>query len=304
MSVSGENHLTQDEPTGNIDGIDADALMEQVENGGSREIPMEQPSARETAAPAPAAPQEYEFDYKGQKIKASLADPKFKTWLQQGYDYSQNTAALKKERETWESERKSWDPYKRIDEYAKQNPDWWAQVEQAYQARTQGGPSGASPANPELQALNEKLQGLEKFKESFETQQAEARAKEEDGALDQEIQSIREQFKDLDWTAQDKSGLTLEQRVLKHGMDMGLNGSKPGHFRAAFRDYNHDHLIQHAKENGLASQTKEIQKRSRLGIIGTSPTPKKGITPAVGVKDKSYNDLMREGLEEFGSSTG
>lgn len=302
-----ENHLTQDNPTGDIADIDADKLLADIEGSGNREIPMQQPAPAkaEAAPPAPAA-QEFEFEYKGQKIKAPVTDPKVRTWLQQGYDYSQNTAALKKERETWENERKAWDPYKRIDEYAKQNPDWWAQVEQAYQARTQGqaGANGHAPANPDLQALKGELQELKEFKTTFETQQQQAREQAEDSALDKEVQSIREQFKDLDWATQGEGGLTLEQRVIKHGMEMGLDGSKPGHFRAAFRDYNHDHLVKLAKESGLASQTKEIQKRTRLGIIGTSPTPKKGITPAEGIKNKSYNDLMREGLEELNSGSG
>lgn len=302
MSTPG-NHLTNDEPTGDISGIDADALLNEIETGGNREIPMERAPAPKEAAPAPAM-QDFEFEYKGQKIKAPVTDPKVKTWLQQGYDYSQNTAALKKERETWETERKAWDPYKRIDEYAKKNPDWWAQVEQSYQARMQGqGGNTATPVNPDLEALlKEKLQPLEQFKSDFEKQQTTAREQQEDSALDKEVQSIREQSKDLDWATPDQSGMTLEQRVLKHGMDMGLDGSKPGHFRAAFRDYNHDHLMNHAKEKGLASQSKELQKRTRLGIIGTSSTPKKGLTPAEGIKNKSYNDLMREGLEELGGT--
>ncbi len=302
-----ENHLTQDNPTGQIGDIDADALLNEIEGGGNRDIPMQQEQVEKPAVdPAPAAAvQEFEFEYKGQKIKAPITDPRIKTWLQQGYDYGQQTSALKKDREAWESERKQYDPYKRIDDFAKQNPDWWAEVERAYQARMQGARAmPGSPASPELEAIKQELEGIKQFKSDFEARQQQDRERQEDSALDKEVQSIRDQFKDLDWNKPDESGMTLEQRVIKHGMDMGLDGSKPGHFRAAFRDYKHDHLAKLAEERGKASQSKELQKRTRLGIIGTSPTPKKGLQPAEGIKNKSYNDLMREGLEELTSGAG
>jgi hypothetical protein len=80
---------------------------------------------------------------------------------------------------------------------------------------------------------------------------------------------------------------------------MGLDGSKEGHFRAAFRDYYNDHLLGKAKEEGKELVSKELQKRTKLGILGESPKPSKGLTVAAGVKNKSYNDLVQEALAEL-----
>lgn len=296
-----ENHLTQDEPTGSIEGIDADALLNEIESGGNTERPMttqqEGGGEGKPATPPPAAA-ELEFDYQGKAVKVPYTDPRAKQWAQQGYDYSQRMAAFKQEREKWESERKAYDPYKTVDQYAKENPDWWQHVMQAYQSRTSGQAQGA--ASPDLQAFQKELQELKQFKATFEEKQTAERIQKEDSQLDAEIKSIREQHKDLDWDGKDENGQTLEQRVIAHAMKLGFKGYNAGEFRAAFRDYNHDHFLKLAQERGKEAQQKELQKRTKLGIIGTSPTPKKGVQSAEGVKNKNYNDLLAEAKEELG----
>lgn len=294
--------IEREEPTGNIDGIDADALLAEVENGSSRNIPMEAPKADPVAAAATPAPtiSDFEFEYNGKQIKVPYQDPKVKTWAAQGYDYSQKMAQFNQQKAEFE---KSFSPYKLIDDFAKQNPDWWEHVEKSYQARKQSGATPNASANPDLQALTAQIKAeleneLKPIKDNFEQtklKEQQAKIQSEDQALENEIKSIREQYKDLDWDTKDQTGQSLEMKVVKHAIDNDIKN-----FRAAFRDYNHENLIKRAQESGKSLQTKELQKRTKLGIIGESSTPKKGINPAEGVKNKSYNDLLRESLEEAG----
>lgn len=287
------------EPTGNTEGIDADALLREIEGGGSANRPMQaQPEQTQQSQPAQQTPEEFEITWNGKQIKA----PKEKAlqWASQGYDYSQKMAELTRQRAEWETKQKefeqSYTPYKTIDEYAKQNPEWWSHVEQSYQQKLANAQAAApGQTSPEIEGLKAKLTEIEKFKTDLEAKEAAQKAEKEQQVLEGEIKSIRDTYKDLDWTSRDESGLDLEQRVLKHAIDNGIQS-----VRAAFRDYQHDHLLKLAAERAKESQTKDLQKRTKLGLLGQSQAPKKGLTPAEGVKTKSYEDLMREAKEEFG----
>jgi hypothetical protein len=292
--------LHDDEPTGNMDGIDADALLEQIEKGGSHDIPMAGKEAPAEAAaptqqePAPASIPELEFDYNGKQIKAPFTDPRIKTWAQQGYDYSQKMAAFNQQRSEYE---KQFAPYKMIDDYAKQNPQWWAEVQKAYESReanrAQGGADSELP-----EAVKQKLKELDEIKpfiSELKQEREQTRIKQEDSALADEIKSIRDKYSNLDWSKVDESGQSLERRVLKHAVDNGIQS-----FKTAFHDYYHENLIKLHEERGKEQVTKEIQKRTKLGIIGESPTPTKTIRQAENLKSKSYEDVLREAKEELG----
>lgn len=292
--------MERDEPTGNMEGIDADALLEQVEKGGSHDIPMSGGEAPEPAQDAPAAQapaptiQELEFDYNGKQIKAPYTDPRVKTWAQQGYDYSQKMAAFNQQRAEFE---KQYSPYKMIDDYARQNPEWWKSVQQAYESRdavkAQGGADSQIPDE-----VRQKLQEVDQLKSYISKLQEKEKAetiKAEDQALTDEIKSIRDKYSNLDWAKVDESGQSLERRVLEHAVKHGIQS-----FKTAFHDYYHENLIKLHEERGKEQVTKELQKRTKLGIIGESPTPTKTIRTAENVKNKSWNDIEREIKDELG----
>jgi len=292
--------LQNDEPTGQINDIDADQLLNDIEGGGNRDIPMS--AGQEGAPETPTTPNtpaqtlsDLEFEAGGKPIKVPYSDPRVKQWASQGYDYAQKMAAFKAEQQGLAAQRQKYEqdyaPYKTIDEYAKQNPEWWAQVESAFQAKDTAKESGAEVPS----WVKEKLDQATQFIDEFKSQKAEEQRKTEDKALDEEIQSIRKQYPNLDWDALDERGQSLEKRVLQHAIDSEIKS-----FRTAFRDYNHDSLLKLHEERGKEAVNKELQKRTKAGIIGESPTSKKGIQPAEGVKNKSYNDIEREIREELG----
>lgn len=293
--------IEQNIPEQNEDEIDVDALLTSIEERGSgQDIPMTQPESEAPPAKAespqvPAAStaaQEFEIAWNGKTIKAPV--DKVKQWASQGYDYNQKMQEYNQLKQELEGRGKKYDSeYKPIDEYIAQNPQWWEHVQQAYQNREKM--SQDNPLAQEIQSLKSQLKEVVEFKNTIAEEKAQVERVKEDEKLTTEIQSIREKFADLDWQGVDESGLSLEQRVLKHAIENDIKT-----FRAAFMDLNHETLLKKAEERGKEQVSKDIQKRNKLGLLGKSPAPTRHASNTESVKDKSYEQLMDEAIEEMG----
>jgi hypothetical protein len=151
---------------------------------------------------------------------------------------------------------------------------------------------------PEIQALKSELAELKQFRDEYTSEKSASRMENEDKVLSQEVDSIRKQFPNIDFDTPDENGKSLEMKVLDHAQSMGLDGSKPGHFRSAFRDFYHDQLISRAKDEGKETVSKTIQKQTKLGLLGETSKPTRGLKVAENVKNKSYEALLQEAIEE------
>lgn len=264
-----------------------------------------------TKEPEKATPQKteegFEFVHNGKPIKASREQ--ILKWAQMGYDRPQFAQKINQEKAKWEAQKaeweKSWGVYKQIDEYAKGNQDWWNHVVQSWQTKgaiPQAGQPGMpqqTPGNdpyaPKFQALEQKLSQIEPVLSQFQKAQAEAKAREEDQKLEQEIQSIRAKHADLDWDTLDENGKSLELRILEHAQQNGIPK-----FTMAMRDLLHDELVAKAQSQAKLSIAKGIQAKTKLGVLGESPTPTKGM-PAKNrdMRKTSYEELEADIREEI-----
>lgn len=248
--------------------------------------------------------QEYEINWNGKKIKAPV--DKILQWASQGYDYPQKMEQFKKQRTDFDSEKKQWEEvqkkYKPVEEYIAKDPRWWDHVQQSYQSKVLGIPEDA-PYSAAMRTIQEKLQSYDEFIQSQKAQAEEAKQKElqvktqeEDKALETEIESIKKQHPDLDFDAVDEAGKSLLLKVIEHGVQNNIHS-----FRAAFRDFNHDLLLEKAKGQAKEVVAKETQKRTKLGLIGESSTPRmKQVGRAENIKTKTYEDLLAEVKQEYG----
>lgn len=261
-----------------------DELYDKINAPTSSDIPMTEPKAKSLD------PDMFEFTANGKKIKATK--DQVLQWASQGHDYSQKMEAFKKE-------RGEYDPiiqkYKEIDEYAQANPDWFQHVQDSWNSRDKVTQQELQD-NPELAAIKTELGDLKQFKEEFVAAKNREQREEEDKLLDMEIKSIKEQHSDYDWINPDEEGHTLEKKIMKHGIDHGIPS-----FKVAFRDYMHEKLIAKAEERGKETVGKDLAKKTKLGLLGETSTPTKGLQDAVNYKNKSYEDLLAEGLAELGS---
>jgi hypothetical protein len=288
------------EPTGDTGSVDVDSVLSQVDSGSSGDRQMSaEPTAEPTQKEAPQSAAELAFQWNGKQIKAPLNDPRVTQWVSQGYDYAQKMQAFKQSQSEFEQKQRALadieQKYKPLEEYYSQNPDRWQYINQQYEALKQG-LDPADPVSQKFQSILEsKLKPYDNFIQQLQQREIAFNQQQEDTVLNDEIQSIRNNYKDLDWANADAEGKNLELKVLEHAQKIGTSS-----FRAAFRDFHHDQLVKLAEERAKESVVKDKVKNTKLGLLGQSQAPTKGITNAGDIKQKTYDDLTREALEEFG----
>ncbi len=284
--------------------IDVDALLDEVkapaperEMGGGAATPDPAATGAKEESPWWGS---VEFDWNGKKVKPD-SEEKARTWMSQGYNYSQRVGELNKQKASWDAERQQLieardklSKYAELDDYAAKNPEWKDHLYKTWEQRQTLGvdPNIAQVLNP----INERLAKFEQFVGTFEEQQKQQEIKQADDALEQEIGSIRKSHPNIDFGARDETGKTLENRILMHANQIGTSS-----FRAAMRDYLHDHLVTNAQANGREAIAKDTQMKAKKGILGQTPTPMKELK-SVNTK-APWNDAQFKGeniLKEMG----
>lgn len=284
---------------------DLDLLADNDSKATNRERPM----AEEKEKPETKQTDQFEFSHGGKTVKGTREQ--ILKWAQQGYDYPQRAQKLNQERAKWDQEKQQWESqwgvYREIDNFAKQNKDWWDTVQRSFQTRGQAPtpPNGQIPANghdpyaPKFQLLEQKLSQLEPLVQQFVEKERTLHEKTEDDKLDQEIQTMQSAHSDLDWNTLDENGKSLETRVLEHAQKSGIST-----FRAAFRDLLHDELVSKAQSLGKIAVAKGIQNRTKLGVLGTTPTPGRKMPQQTrDIRKTSYEELENDIREELRART-
>lgn len=278
--------------------IDVDALMAQVESGDETNASPPAPTEAAATQPTQAEIQEMEITWSGKPIKAPV--DRIKQWASQGYDYAQKMAEFKQQQSAFERSQKEFEPlksrYSEIDEYAKQNPQWLEHVNQQYMSAIGRAQAEGAP-NSDIQALKQELQELKSFKEEITTERTTVKQQQDDQKLDGEIRSIQDKYKDLDWKTPNSEGKTMETQVLEFGIQNGIKN-----FEQAFKLFNHDSLISLHAAKAKEEQVRNKQAQTKAGLLGSTPAPTKQFERVSNIKNKSYNDLTREALEELGLS--
>lgn len=290
-----DNEITNNNSNNQTSEINVDALLSNIESTGDAHTSVEPAPAKEaTTQPATQVAQpEIDFTWNGKQIKVPANDPRIKQWASQGYDYAQKMSLFQQQQQALkEIESK----YKPIDDYVRQNPTFWDHVTQSWEQKQQmltGDPT--NPVVQELTGLKQKLTEIEQFKQSIEQERQAQHRQAEDKQLNEDMELIKKEYPDLDLNAVDAaSGKTLEYRVLEFAVNNGLKN-----FKHAFNLFNHENLIKRAEERGKEAVTKDIQKKTRLGLLGKSSTPTKGLQDAENVKNKTYDQLLREAQAEL-----
>lgn len=189
-----------------------------------------------------------------------------------GYDYAQKMESYKQQQAEVERTRQEADArhskFAHLDEYAKQNPEWYNHWSQAYENRQTGmnqqeQPPAVdlSPIKSEIDALKNDFMGVKEFV----TKQQQS---VEDSKYWDEIKAVQKDFPDVDLNLADDTGKTLEYKILEHAKENGI-----GSFRIAFRDFYHDKLRSRMYEQAKQDLLKADKENRRKGIVGVSNTP-------------------------------
>ena len=270
--------------------IDVESLLSGIESpGAEREMTGGEPPAAAAPEAAPVAPtwdgKAWEFEWNGKKIAPESQD-RAKTWMSQGYNYSQRMGELNKteaqRKAEWDQKQKAFQeveaklsPYAKVDEYAQKNPQWWAKVQQDYAAAQQAA-QGITPDFAQvLKPFQEELGQVKSFIQQQQELKAAEEVKQQDQALDLEIEATRKEFPTIDFDAPDpETGKPLIDRILKHASEKGL-----GSFKTGVWDYLGPKLIEQAKAAGLESAAKDAAVKAKSGILGKTLAPVKELKP-------------------------
>lgn len=285
-----------DESTADISDDEVDSLLQEAEGTPG---PTQRVETKSVPTPeAPVKEPEDKIIWNGKEVNLPLS--KIKMYAQQAYDYNQKMHAFNEQKKTFELTQaevnKLKETYSPVDEYIKQNPDWWNHVQQSWEQRQQFQKNAVDPIAQELSAVKTQLSELSKFRSEYETEKRTAAEKAADQALAGEVESFQKQYPDINLMEIDDTGKTLEYRILEHAQQNGISS-----FRAAARDYQADKLEKLWFEKGKDSVGSALKKQSKLGVLGTTTKSTKQVAPTQNIKSKSYDQLAAEAIAELGA---
>lgn len=276
-----------------IDSLeDADALLESIDRPDNSPIQDTQPSQTQSTP----VEDSWEITVGGKPVKASREQ--LIQWAQQGYTAPGRISQLSKDLERYKSEETKWaemqNKYGEVDSYVRQNPQFWEHVMQSYQQRNQVLNDQSNPLAQTVQSLQSRIEEQSQTLAQIMQERQKMTEQQQDQAYLQTFEELKKSYPDVDFETPNAEGMTLEYRVLKHAQENGINN-----FKTAFRDYYHDELMSRTEAKAKEEAIKQQQKTKKAGILGITTTPQKG-RPSGNIKDMSYDDLMKEALEELG----
>ena len=299
--------------------LDVDQLINNIETHGSAEGEKPQATPNVEASPdaqqASPAPVVQGFTFKSpeelykHKLKYAAngkeIEEDISTILRragQGYNWAQKNEALNVREAEWQTKVKTaeeqsakWGPY---DEYAKQNPEWYNHWQNAWNNRGQNlTEPQTSDGNLEqkLQTLlEERLKPVNELLSHHEQQKLQAKVQGEDQALEQQMKSIRETHKDIDFDFADpESGKTLEYKIIEFGVRNNIKD-----FGVAFKAFYHDELVKREREKVKDELAKSKVAQTKAGIVDQRSAT--GNRPQQNLKSLSWDQIAKQTADEYG----
>lgn len=234
--------------------------------------------------------------YKGEEL--SMDDDKYRNFAQKGYDYEQKMHQFRVDGKLREQEfaekAAQYSELEAINNYAKENPAFEKLIQEQWALVQSGQQPQVSPQN-QMEVLQSQVNQLMGKLESQESAMESKRVAEMEATQEGAIEKYKSDHGDLDWEQKDDLGLSLEDRI---GQAMIDNGVKNFNIMA-------DSFLmkEHLTRAGLKSKEslgKEIQKKTHLGLGEITKNSQLSTKKADDVSNKSYDQLIREGLEELG----
>jgi hypothetical protein len=288
---------------GSSQDIDVDALLASIESPDqavpdATTVPEGDADASTAPPPTPQAEALHKLTRNG--ITKDFPLSKVLQFAQQGWDYSQKNEEFNKRQQEFETQSKEHNQalerlktYQQLEDYIKQDPQWWEHIRSAYESRAQGLEQGGVNSTSLQKVVDEQVsKAVEPFKKFFEAQE---RSKQ-DAALDQEIQGYRDRFPDFDWNTTDDLGRSvLVQQILEHAV-----GNSIGTFRAAANDFLHDQFLKRTELKSREKVSQELKKQTKLGLGPVTNQPVTDIKRVKNVAASSYDDITEEAMRELG----
>lgn len=291
-----------------MEELSAEEMLASVSDAATgQEVPTKtegETVAKDAAAEAPS------FDPKALKYLLEGGKEVIEPWetVQKraalGYHYAQRAEALNQKEsqyKTIEQQNKELQKWKAYDDYARENKAWAQHVTESWDKRQMVGqaPEEAPPAY--VDKILAELGELKQFKQSLVEEKTKVQIAHEDKTFSDEIISSSKKL-GVDLTQANEKGESLEWRVLNHMKALGLDGTKPGHFTAALKDYYFDNLLQTKTQDSKEAKAKEAQAMRKQGLLGVNLTPKAGQLSSEQLGKRSWDDLANMALRDLNNT--
>lgn len=295
---------------------EADALLNDI-YAPTEESPrtLELVPEQKAEAPPEKNPLDFEDEITWRGEARKLHYNQIKNYAQQAYDYSEKMREFKlnqelnaretaRQQEQFKKQQAEFESslgaYKKVDEYAKSNPQWWNHVQSQY--ATLGQEGNAAQVAPQIPPqIVQKLTEMEDYIRSQKEREEITARHKDDQSLDNDISQFRQANPGVDWdtpksfqTERGPVQMTLEKQVLQYMVD-----NKIGKFSAAARDFLWDDLTKKVEINAKEKVGKQIQHQNKFG--GGKPAKPTGTIGRVeNPSQKSYDDISAEIIKEYG----
>jgi hypothetical protein len=251
-----------------------------------------------------------EYKARGKPVRETLAEALNRA--SQGYDYAQLMAEFKgkepgyqkqiEERDQKLQALQRWQDYH---DYIQKNPAWGKHVEDMWNNREQYSNPNLDPNDPITKEIAGIKQALANFSNQFgekfskyDNLVTEQEHKKDDIAFENEVSTVKQNFKDVDFDTKDESGKSTRTYVLEH-----MVRAKIPSFRTAFLDLYHDQLVEMREKALQEKQAKEVQKRTKQGIIDVKSTPNgRDKSPPSNLASKSWDQVLEMALNDIGAN--
>jgi hypothetical protein len=241
---------------------------------------------------------EYALKYRGGEVVPESRE-KLINWAQLGYSYDQRAASLKAKEQEISQLQQRYAELERLSQNFETNPQFKQSVLDLYyksmgnQVQGQVVQQGQGQAGDNLSAFQpylKKIDDLQSRFESYENHQADVR-------LNEEIESLKSKYKDIDWNTPDVNGRTLLDDVKKesHRMD-GIP------LEAAFRNLYWDQMQAKIKADTLKAQADEAIAKKKKGVVASAEGSTGGQVPVQNNNSRGrnpYDNIARQTIAEL-----
>ena len=260
----------------------ADGKEQPVGEVGQDPVTPQQPQA-------PAwNPQEYELNYKGQKVYPKDRNHLI-TLAQQGFGASQQLETLNRRQQEIEQQGQQYAQYSELDKAFKTNPVFAQKIYGLLQEAQQNQQAGVEEQDPRQQQLFQEVETLKQWRSQYLQSEA-------DRQLQQDIEGLKKNHPDHDWDADLDGSGSLTGKILRHAYENGLHNN----LALAYKDFMWDSIAVNSKSNALKQHTQQQQMQRKQGIV-TSPSSTPVRAPQVPRynPNDTYESLMEKAKQRL-----
>jgi hypothetical protein len=269
-----------------------EANQEGVADGPLQTLEEAPSSPDESAAEAQARV----LKYKGEEL--TVDDPRVIDLAQKGMSFEERMHQMRVDRNLFEQEKEQElsgiKELQEINDYAKQNPAFQHMLQQQWANIQAGNVPQVTPEN-QMQVMQSTINQLVDRLNSQEQQVSQRQNAEMQAAQEGAISQYKEEHPDFDWSKKDEFGLSLEDQIGQAMID-----KRVADFRVMADSFLMKDLLERKSLEGKETVAKGIQKVNKLGLGKVTKKSTLASKKAEGVSNKSYDDLIKEGLSEYG----